>query len=38
MKKVGREVLILNTSENNPRNGESSFARLDDGRIMHAYT
>ncbi len=38
MKKVGKEVLILNTSENNPRNGEGSMARLDDGRIMYAYT
>ena len=38
MKKVGSEVLFLNTSENNPRNGEGSFARLDDGRIMFAFT
>ena len=38
MKKVGREVLVLTTSENNPRNGEGSFARLSDGRIMYGYT
>ncbi len=38
MKKVGKEALLLSTSENNPRNGEGSFARLDDGRIMFAFT
>ena len=38
MKKVGREVLFLNTNKDNPRNGEGSFARLDDGRIMFAYS
>ena len=38
MKKVGREVLFLKTNENNLRNGEGSFVRLDDGRIMFAYT
>ena len=38
MKKIGREVLFLGTSENNPRNGEGSFVRLADGRIMFAFT
>lgn len=38
MKKVGKEVLFLSTNPNNSRNGEGSFARLDDGRIMFAYT
>ena len=38
MKKIGHEVLFIGTSENNPRNGESTFARLDDGRILYAYT
>ena len=38
MKKIGREVLFLGTSENNPRNGESTFARLRDGRILYAFT
>ena len=38
MKKIGREVLFIATSENNARNGEDSFIRLKDGRIMHAYT
>ena len=38
MKKIGKEVLFLKTGEHNPRNGESTLARLKDGRIMHAYT
>ena len=38
MKKVGRQVLFLETNENNLRNGEGSFVRLSDGRIMYAYT
>ena len=38
MKKIGREVLFLGISENNPRNGESTFARLGGGRILLAYT
>ena len=38
VKKIGHEVLFLGTSENNPRNGESTFVRLDDGRILFAYT
>ena len=29
---------MLKTSKNNPRNGEGSFIRLKDGRIMYAYT
>jgi hypothetical protein len=38
MKKIGREVLFLPTGEHNPRNGEGSMIRLNDGRIMYAYT
>ncbi|MBR5308795.1 MAG: exo-alpha-sialidase [Clostridia bacterium] len=38
MKKVGKEVLFLATKENNPRNGEGTFLRLRDGRIMFAYS
>ena len=38
MKKAGREVLFLSTNENNARNGEGTFLRLRDGRIMYAYT
>ncbi len=38
MKKIGHEVLFLKTSENNPRNGESTMIRLPDARIMFAYT
>ena len=38
MKKIGREVLFLTTGERNPRNGEGSLIRLNDGRIMYAYT
>lgn len=38
MKKIGREVLFIGTSENNPRNGEGSFIRLNNGALMYAYT
>lgn len=38
MKKIGREVLFLETNDKIPRNGEGSFIRLKDGRIMFAYT
>lgn len=38
MKKIGHEVLFIGTSDNNPRNGESTLLRLPDGRIMLAYT
>ena len=38
MKKIGHQTLFLTTSEHNPRNGESTFVRLNDGRIMLAYT
>lgn len=38
MKKIGRQVLMLGTDENNCRNGEGAFLRLKDGRIMYAYT
>lgn len=38
MRKVGREVLFLDTSENNPRNGEGTFIRLKNGDIMYAFT
>lgn len=38
IKKIGREVAFLKTGYQNPRNGEGSFVRLKDGRILHAYT
>ena len=38
MKKIGKEVGFLNTSENNQRNGEGTFARLRDGSIIYVYT
>ena len=38
MKHIGRGVLFLAAKEGNPRNGESTFIRLRDGRIMFAYT
>ena len=34
MKKIGKQVLFLSTSEGNPRNGEGSFIRLKDGAIL----
>ena len=38
MKQIGKEVCFLRTCEGNLRNGESSFLRLRDGRIMCVYT
>ena len=38
MKKIGKEVAFLNTGVDNPRNGEGTFARLQDGTILHVYT
>lgn len=38
MKKIGKEVLFITTSTTNPRNGESTFIRLLDGGIIHAFT
>lgn len=38
MKKIGKEVLFLETGEGNPRNGEGAFIRLKNGDIMYAYT
>ena len=38
MKKIGKQVLFLSTSETNPRNGEGSFIRLKDGSILYGYT
>ena len=38
MKKIGHETLFLPTADRNPRNGESTFARLPDGTILFAYT
>lgn len=38
MKKVGRQVLFLETGPGNPRNGEGSFLRLRDGSIFFGYT
>lgn len=38
MKKIGRQVLFIGTSENNPRNGEGAFIRLNNGSILFGYT
>ena len=38
MKKIGREVAFLKTGAQNQRNGEGSFARLNDRSIIHVYT
>ena len=38
MKKIGRQVHFIPTSENNLRNGEGSFIRLNDGSLMFVYT
>lgn len=38
MKKIGRQVLFLQTEDGNPRNGEGSFVRLKNDAIMFAYT
>ena len=38
MKKIGKQVLFLETSNSILRNGEGSFIRLKDGKIMYAYT
>lgn len=38
LKKVGKQVAFLETSPQNARNGEGTFVRLKDGRIMYAYT
>lgn len=38
MKKIGKEVCFLKTQIGNIRNGEGSFIRLNDNRIMFAYT
>lgn len=38
MKKIGRQVLFLDTKDKNPRNGEGAFIRLNDGAIMFVYT
>ncbi len=38
LKKVGKQVAFIATSPQNARNGEGTFVRLKDGRIMYAYT
>jgi hypothetical protein len=38
MKKIGREVLFLNSKKGNPRNGEGTFLRLRDGSILFVYS
>ena len=38
MKKIGKEVLFLSTSEHNQRNGEGSFLRLKNGAVLFAFT
>ena len=38
MKKIGKQVLFLETSANNPRNGEGAFIKLKDGAILFGFT
>ncbi len=38
MKKIGRQVMFIETSDNNPRNGEGAFIRLKDGSILFGFT
>lgn len=38
MKKIGRQVLFLSSSEGNPRNGEGSFIKLKNGSVMFGFT
>ncbi len=38
MKKIGKQVLFLETGKGNPRNGEGAFIRLKNGDILYAYT
>ena len=38
MKKIGHSTLFLPTGKNNPRNGESTFVRLSDEKILLAFT
>ena len=38
MKSIGNTVCVLPTKANNPRNGEGSFVRLADSRILYVYT
>ncbi len=38
MRKIGRDVLFLETSDTNPRNGEGSFIKLSDGSILFGFT
>ena len=38
MKKIGKQVLFLETGKGNPRNGEGAFVRLKNGDILYAYT
>lgn len=38
MKIIGREVLFLKSKGNNPRNGEGTFIRLNNGGILFAYS
>ncbi len=38
MKKIGREVLFLNSKEGNPRNGEGTFLRLKDNSVLFVYS
>ena len=38
MNKIGKEVLFLSTSKENPRNREGTFHKSKDGRIMFVFT
>lgn len=37
MKKIGREVSFIAPRDNNPRNGEGDFIRLNSGTLMYVY-
>lgn len=38
MKKLGKQVFFIGTSENNQRNGEGAFIKLKNGTLMFGYT
>ena len=38
MKKIGKEVLFLDTREGHPRNGEGTLINLKNGDILYLFT
>ena len=36
--KIGRHICFIDVSDGNPRNGEGSFIRLENGDILHVYS